>query len=150
MFTLFELQELCADEEKLSAFLTKYGVLAPAKTCTCGHALADKWYTDRGSAYCRCADRSCHRKVYGKADGILQHCHLSLKEWVHLAYFWAHNSAGGRAEDMLGRWINGAWSNLKNFLRARGGCRGDLLESSVEEFQWRTNLPEAGISLHNS
>jgi len=267
------------------------------KTCSCGHSLRDKWYTDHGSAYRRCADRSCNRKVYGKADGILQHSHLYLKEWVHMAYFWAHNSGGDRAVDMLGlskptvaawsdrfrlcvmAWeekhseldlfggkdceveadecevgrkrkglhghdsdvkgdfrglferrsgrlfveayekvskdsderrfgppcvadvlplverlrpgtllftdgaraytsvckdmgifnaqvdhskgefsrrqtihgklrvvstqgIDGAWGNLKNFLRARGGCRGDILESSVKEFQWRANLPE--------
>ena len=38
--------------------------------------------------------------------------------------------------------IDGAWGNLKNFLRARGGCSADHLESSVKEFQWRFNLPE--------
>jgi hypothetical protein len=36
--------------------------------------------------------------------------------------------------------IDGAWGNLKNFLRARGGCPGDHLEASVKEFQWRRNL----------
>ena len=38
--------------------------------------------------------------------------------------------------------IDGAWGNLKNFLRARGGCSGGHLESSVKEFQWRVNLPK--------
>ena len=36
--------------------------------------------------------------------------------------------------------IDGAWGNLKTFLRARGGCSPEHLESSVKEFQWRRNL----------
>ena len=36
--------------------------------------------------------------------------------------------------------IDGAWGNLKTFLRARGGCPAHHLESSVKEFQWRFNL----------
>ena len=37
--------------------------------------------------------------------------------------------------------IDGAWGNLKTFLRARGGTTDGQLEASVKEFQWRTNLP---------
>jgi len=40
--------------------------------------------------------------VFGKCDGILEGSLLPLKKWIHLAYFWAHNSAGQRADDMLG------------------------------------------------
>ena len=102
MFSIFDLESLCSDEVKLAAFLTKYGVLAAPKSCGCGKPLTPKVYYDRGSAYRRCSDRSCNAKVYGKCDGILEHCHLTMKQWVYLAYFWAHNSAGSRAEAMLG------------------------------------------------
>lgn len=101
MFSLFDLQELCQDEAKLRKFLTKYGVLAAGATCACGKPLTAKWFYDRGSAYRRCSSQDCRRKVYGKADGILEGSNLSLKQWAHLAYFWAHNCAGVRAQHML-------------------------------------------------
>ena len=37
--------------------------------------------------------------------------------------------------------IDGAWGQLKTFLRARGGVRPEHLETNVKEFQWRRNLP---------
>ena len=101
MFSLFDLQELCHDEDKLRNFLTKYGVLARAPTCHCGKPLKPKWFYDRGSAYRYCSSRACNRKIYGKSNGILEGSKLSLKQWTHLAYFWAHNSGGVRAEHML-------------------------------------------------
>jgi len=102
MFSIFDLEDLCSDDEKLRAFLDKYGVLAAPKSCSCGKPLKPSVYYDRGSAYRQCTDRSCNKKVYGRCDGILESSHLSLKQWVYLAYFWAHNSAGSRAEMMLG------------------------------------------------
>ena len=113
MFSLFDLQELCHDEDKLRNFLTKYGVLARAPTCHCGKPLKPKWFYDRGSAYRYCSSRACNRKIYGKSNGILEGSKLSLKQWTHLAYFWAHNSGGVRAEHMsMNRWCLGSPENL--------------------------------------
>ena len=47
----------------------------------------------------------------------------------------------GRVRVVSTQGIDGAWGNLKTFLRARGGISPDHLESSVKEFQWRRNLP---------
>ena len=48
----------------------------------------------------------------------------------------------GKVRVVSSQGIDGAWGNMKNFLRARGGCSSDNLESSVKEFQWRWNLPD--------
>ena len=122
MFTLFDLQDLCADEEKLRAFLLKYGVLAGGNVCSCGQPLGENWLMDHGSSYRRCMGKTCRRRLFAKADGILEGSHLSLKQWARVRFR--------------------AWGNLKNFLRARGGCASAHLESSVKEFQWRRNLPK--------
>ena len=66
--------------------------------------------------------KTCRRRLFAKADGILERSHLSLKQWARVRVR--------------------AWGNLKNFLRARGGCASAHLESSVKEFQWRRNLPK--------
>ena len=66
MFTLFDLQELCADEKKLTAFLKKYGVLSGVKACSCGSPLGSKWYLDHGSSYRRCTDQACRRRAVPK------------------------------------------------------------------------------------
>ena len=81
---------------------------------------------DHGSSYRRCTDKTCRRRVFAKADGILEGSHLSLKQWARVRV----------------RVRVRAWGNLKNFLRARGGCASAHLESSVKEFQWRRNLPK--------
>ena len=88
--------------------------------------------------------------IAGFMASVMEKCHLTLNQWVYMAYFWAYNCAGERSQDMPGlgklrvvstQGIDGAWGNLKNFLRARGGCSADHLESSVKKFQWRWNLP---------
>ena len=81
---------------------------------------------DHASSYRRCTDKACRRRVFAKADGILEGSHLYLKQWARFRV----------------RVRVKAWGNLKNFLRARGGCASAHLESSVKEFQWRRNLPK--------
>ena len=99
MFSLFDLESLCADEVKLRAFLTKYGVLRDKDKCSCGGSFG-QWCSDRGSSYRNCL--TCGRKTYGKASTLLEGGNLTLKKWLYLAFYWAHNSAGERAVNMLG------------------------------------------------
>ena len=98
MFSLFDLEALCEDEIKLRKFLESYGVLRePA--CECGGSLGELC-KNGPSSYRRCTD--CRKKIYGKAFSILESSTLSLKQWIHLAYFWAHDCAGNRSVHMLG------------------------------------------------
>ena len=98
MFSIFDLQDLCGEEERLRGFLRGYGVVSDVDSCRCGQPLGSKWYVDRGSSYRRCSSRACHARVYGKAGGILEGSNLSLAQWTYLAHFWAHNCAGVRAQ----------------------------------------------------
>ena len=54
--------------------------------------------------------------------------------------FSRRQSIRGKLRVVSTQGIDGARGNLKTFLRARGGCSADHLESSVKEFQWRRNL----------
>ena len=45
---------------------------------------------------------NCRWKIYGKSFSILESSTLSLKHWIHLAYFWAHDCAGNRSVSVLG------------------------------------------------
>jgi len=82
MFSLFELETLCAGEEKLRKFLESYGVLKDVPACECGGSLSGVC-KNGPSSYRRCY--KCRVKVYGKASSILEGCHLTYKQWL---YFW--------------------------------------------------------------
>jgi len=99
MFSLFELENLCAEEDKLRDFLKQYGVLLDVEHCTCGGCLG-QWCKTGSSSYRRCL--VCRKKMYGRSSSVLENSKLSLKQWVYLAYFWSHDAAGQRAVDMLG------------------------------------------------
>jgi len=99
MLSLFDLEVLCKDEGNLREFLEKYGVLRDDRSCPCGGALSDVCHTG-SSAYRRCY--KCRKKIYGKSSSILEGSHLTLKQWLYLAYFWAHDCAGERSVSMLG------------------------------------------------
>ena len=109
MFSLFDLESLCSDEAKLRKFLEEYGVLREVLVCPCGGSLSDFCKTG-SSSYQRCL--SCRKKIYGKSSSILEGSHLTLKQWVYLAYFWAHDCAGERSVSMpaLSDHTVAAWS----------------------------------------
>ena len=78
---------MCGSREAENFFLLQYGVLAGGNVCSCGQPLGENWLMDHGSSYRRCNDKTCRRRLFAKADGILEGSHLSLKQWAHLA-FW--------------------------------------------------------------
>ena len=145
MFSLFELENLCAEEEKLRDFLKQYGVLLDVEHCTCGGCLG-QWCKTGSSSYRRCL--VCRKKMYGRSSSVLENSKLSLKQWVYLAHH--HHNQGefvrnqrlwGKLRSVSTQGIDGTWGRLKTFLRSRGGISQDHLEASVKEFQWRRNLP---------
>lgn len=87
------------DEEKLEAFLCKYGVERKVSKCPCGGSLSYSC-KDGPSSYRRCY--KCRKKIYAKASSLLEGSHLTTKQWLYLAYFWAHDCAGERSVSMLG------------------------------------------------
>lgn len=104
MLTLYDVLAIADDPVKLKGFLEKYGLVStkPAACTKCGGPMATKNYVYRGRHHYRCGDRACAHRMYPTADGILDHCRLSAKEWLLLAYFWAHDCAGLRSRFMLG------------------------------------------------
>ena len=58
--------------------------------------------THRGKVGMRCPKKGCQRRVSGAAGGLLEGSNLSEKEFLMLAYFWAHDCGGLRAKEMLG------------------------------------------------
>ena len=40
--------------------------------------------------------------MYGKSSSILDSSNLTFKQWLYIAYFWAHDCAGLRSVNMLG------------------------------------------------
>ena len=56
----------------------------------------------RGKAGFMCSDKGCRTKVSAVSGGLLEGSHLSEKNLLLLMYFWAHDCAGTRAEEMLG------------------------------------------------
>jgi len=79
-----------------------YGVLRdpPSECAKCGSGLRASEY--RGKPGLVCANQKCRARVYGVVGGLLEGSKLSLKEFVFLAYWWAHDCAGNRAVHMLG------------------------------------------------
>ena len=102
MLTLYDVLDLCGDESKLHEWLRGYGVL-PAKreTCEkCGSSLND--CVRNGKAGMVCSNQGCRARLSAVGGGLLEGSKLSLKQFVLLTYWWAHDSAGIRAEHMLG------------------------------------------------
>ena len=99
MFSLWELESICVDDVRLRVFLQQYGVLKDVKKCSCGGSLGAPSQVGLTS-YQRCA--LCKKKIYAKCNSILEGSKLSLKQWVYMAYFWAHDAAGQRSVHMLG------------------------------------------------
>jgi hypothetical protein len=98
MFSLFDLEDLCGNERKLRTLLESYGVLRDF-SCECSGSLGDE-SKDGSSSYQRC--KKCRKKFYAKSSSILESSTLSLKQWTHLVYLWAHDCAGARSVRMLG------------------------------------------------
>jgi len=103
MFSLFDLELLCADEEKLRSFLQKYGMLSspPSSCSTCGGPVTDV-QERRGKPHVRCKRKGCRIWISCATSSLLEGCHLSFKTLLYLFYFWSHDSAGSRAVNMLG------------------------------------------------
>jgi len=104
MFSLFDLESLCNNEEKLCKFLRKYGFMEKAVVaeCTsCGGPVSEVVYR-RGKACVRCRRKGCQVWIPCTSGSLLDGCHLSHKEVLYLFYWWAHDCAGDRACDMLG------------------------------------------------
>ena len=99
MFSLFDLESLCSDEGRLRVFLEKYGVLRKVLKCPCGGSLSAPCKNGT-SSYRRCL--ACRKKIYAMSSSLLEGSHLTPKQWIFLAYFWAHDCAGERAVSMLG------------------------------------------------
>ena len=81
--------------------MQKYKLAADSSLCpACESPMVKD--THRGKEGMRCSKTTCRRRVSSVSGGILEGSHLSQKEFMMLAYFWAHDSAGLRAEKMLG------------------------------------------------
>ena len=101
MLTLYELLEIVGDDGKRKKWLKKYKIATPTTDCpSCGAQMGA--YTHRGKPTMRCTSRPCRRIVSNVSEGLLAGSHLSEKEFLLLAYFWAHSCGGCRAENMLG------------------------------------------------
>ena len=101
MLTLYDLLEILEDEGKRRKWMQKYKLAADSSPCpACESPMVKD--THRGKEGMRCSKTTCRRRVSSVSGGILEGSHLSQKEFMMLAYFWAHDSAGLRAEKMLG------------------------------------------------
>lgn len=101
MLTLYDLLEIVGNDQKRSKWMLKYKIAARAGACpACGAEMVPD--THRGKVGMRCPKKGCQRRVSGAAGGLLEGSNLSEKEFLMLAYFWAHDCGGLRAKEMLG------------------------------------------------
>ena len=105
MLTLYDVLSIVDDDVKRKKWLLKYGILR--STPPGGHICPDcgakmKVATHRGKAGFRCTARPCGKRLSSVSGGLLEGFHLSEKEFLLLAFLWAHDCAGVRAEEMLG------------------------------------------------
>ena len=113
MLTIYDVLNLCGDETKLREWLMSYGVLRePPSDCSkCGSSLKASVYNGKPGLVC--SNQKCRKRVYAVVGGLLEGSKLSLKEFVLIAYWWAHDSAGTRAVHRLGHATNtiAEWSS---------------------------------------
>jgi len=96
MLTLYDVLELANDEEKLRKWMTKYKIVAPVGECpSCGAAMKPSEHM--GKPYYRCTSTDCRMRVSAASSDLLEGSKLSAKEFLVLAYFWAHDCGGIRA-----------------------------------------------------
>jgi len=102
MLSIYEVIKLCDENSKIREWLRGYGVVRnPPSEC----AKFGSWLRAsecRGKPGLVCANQKCRVRVYGVVGGLLEGPKLSMKEFVFLAYCWAHDCAGNRAVHMLG------------------------------------------------
>ena len=65
----------------------------------CGAVMRED--THGGKAGMRCSKKARQRRVSSVSGGILEVSHLTPKELLVLAYYWANDCAGLRAENLL-------------------------------------------------
>ena len=106
-----------------------YGVLrGPPSDCSkCGSSLKASVYNGKPGLVC--SNQKCRKRVHAAVGGLLEGSKLSLKEFVLIAYMWAHDSAGTRAVHMLGHATNAEWSSrfrvcVMNYEASRGEVLG--------------------------
>ena len=103
MFTIFDLELLCADPKKFTGFLMKNGLLsAPPDSCSScgGHVTEVRDF--RGKPAVKCKRKGCQIWIPCSTNSLLEGCRLPHKDMLYLLYFWAHDSAGDRSVNMLG------------------------------------------------
>ena len=101
MLTLYDLLDIIGDDQKRLKWLMKYKIVTTCSECPSCGGVAEA-YSHRGKQCMRCCNRPCRKIVSNASGGLLAGSHLSEKEFLLLAYFWAHDSAGLRSEHMLG------------------------------------------------
>ena len=102
MLSLYDLLEIVEDERKLQKWLEKYKIVIPrvAECPSCGSRMREA--DNRGKPGWMCSSKDCRRRVSNVSGGILEGSNLSPKQFLMLAYFWAHDCGGVRAVEMLG------------------------------------------------
>lgn len=102
MLTLHDVYEIVNDDRKLGQWLAKYKILVPAAAeCPkCGARM--RFAEHRGRPGMTCSSKDCRKRVSAVAGGILEGSQLSPKDFLLLAYFWAHDCGGVRSVEMLG------------------------------------------------
>ena len=87
MFSLFELGQLCNDEEKPHSFL------APLTCPSCDGRVSEvlQW---RGKPHVICRTKGCYIWISCASGSIFEGSHLSHKQFLYLMYWWVHDRGG--------------------------------------------------------
>ena len=103
MFTLFDLCDLCSQDEKLTHFSRKYGLLK-SKSPKCPRCEAEVGgpVEHQGKKHWRCKRRGCQKLIPCTDGSLTEGSKLNLKEILHLFYLWAHDCGGTQSVEMLG------------------------------------------------
>ena len=101
MLTLYDLLEIVGNDKKRRKWMEKYKIIVGCRLCpACGTSMLPD--THRGKSGMRCSNTKCRKRVSAVCGGLLEGSNLSEKEFLMLAYLWAHDCSGVRAENMLG------------------------------------------------
>ena len=144
MFTLFDLQELCADEEKLRKFGEKNGFLtqSEAKCPKCDGEMGSEPVAHRGKPHWRCRRKGCQKLIPWQQGTLLDGSHLTFNDYVDPS-----SGVYSKRAKVAGQWrsvhtntIDGLWGRLHCWWNHRGGVLEHQHLEVLKEFQWRQNL----------
>ena len=102
------------------------------------------------------SDKGCRTRVSAVSGGLLEGSHLSEKNLLLLMYFWAHDCAGTRAEEMLGHGSKAVaeWSaRFRQCVLNEQVSRGVVLggrDMEVEVDETEIGRRKKGLHVHES